>query len=132
MAFTFNHKPINKAIPFPSAEVLKDIAGAVRDASANGTRFIQKYPAQRLLKTGYRRTGTLKRSWSFKVVNGATQITGTVGSNSNMAPYNRPVQGSPQVRLFKGAGWRNIDVLQRKMENEFNKDLETILKRAVN
>ena len=76
----------------------------MRDTVANGNRFIARYPAQKLRKTRYRRTNTLKRSWSFRVRQGGRDITGEVGSNSNIAPYNKYVQGRRPVRIFRQAG----------------------------
>lgn len=88
------------------------------DVTAEGQRFIAKYPAQTLRKTGYRRTGTLKRSWSTKVTTTSTAIKGVIGSNDNIAPYNKFVQGRPQSKLFRTTAWRNIDQLQLKAQNE--------------
>lgn len=88
-----------------------EIAGAVRQVVAEGQRFIATYPPQRLTASGYRRTGTLRRSWSSKVDVTFGGITGIVGSNANIAPYNVFVQGSPQRPIFRTAGWRGVDDL---------------------
>ena len=89
----------------------RQIAGALRGVVADGQRFVATYPPQRLTASGYVRTGTLRRSWSSKVDVTFTQITGTVGSNANIAPYNVFVQGSPQRPIFRAAGWQGVDDL---------------------
>ncbi len=99
----------------------------MRDTVANGNRFIARYPAQKLRKTKYRRTNTLKRSWSFRVRQGGRDITGEVGSNSNIAPYNKYVQGRRPVRIFRQAGWKNVQDLEERMVREFNDGLDAII-----
>ena len=101
--------------------------------TARGQRFIARYPAQRLTKSGYRRTGTLKRSWSSEVNVSSRRITGIVGSNSNIAPYNKFVQGLPQNvdKIFPQAGWKGVDDLAKVMENEVEKQIDAILEEFV-
>ncbi len=126
-------KTINNTTPLDVDGLRRDLKSAMVSTTADGQRFIAKYPAQTLRKTGYRRTGTLKRSWSFKVSASRTKITGVVGSNDNIAPYNKFVQGKrgQQSRLFAGTTWRNIDDLRKNMENDFRKRVEDINERFV-
>lgn len=107
----------------------RDLKAAMTKIVANGQRFIARYPTQRLTKSSYRRTGTLKRSWSSNVNVSSRRIVGVVGSNSNIAPYNKFVQGPPKdvVKIFPQAGWKGVDDLERKLENEFNKSVDAIL-----
>ncbi len=111
--------------------VARDLQRLMTKTVAEGNRFIAKYPPQRLRKSGYKRTNTLKRSWSFKVRNEGRRIIGTVGSNSNIAPYNRFVQGKRQRRLFRGAGWRNVNTLEARMTRQLISGVDTIMERAV-
>ena len=111
--------------------VARDLQRLMTKTVAEGNRFIAKYPPQRLKKSGYKRTGTLKRSWSFKVSNERRRITGTVGSNSNIAPYNKYVQGKTQRRLFRGVGWRNVNTLEARMVKQLINGSDDIMKRAV-
>ncbi len=101
--------------------LVADLAADVRAVAANGQRWIATYPPQTLTATGYRRTGTLKRSWSHTVVRGPDSIAGIVGSNPNIAPYNRVVQGSPQAKIMQTAGWRGVDGLQNTMQNDLDR-----------
>ncbi len=122
-------KAINNTNPLEAAKLRKQLKAVMVSVTADGQRFIAKYPAQTLRKSNYRRTGTLKRSWSSKVTATKTKITGVVGSNDNIAPYNKFVQGSPQSKLFRTTAWRNIDDLRKNMENDFVKRVEEINER---
>ena len=114
-------------------KLTRDLKAAMVSTTANGQRFIARYPSQRLTKSGYRRTGTLKRSWSSSVKVSSRQIVGIVGSNSNIAPYNKYVQGRPSdvVKIFPQAGWKGVDDLSKKLENELDKRVESILEAFV-
>ena len=122
--------PIRSRAPKPDArKIRRELEKAMRDSVSDGQRFIAKYPPQRLRKTGYRRTGTLKRSWSSKVTSGARRIEGVVGSNSGIAPYNRPVQGRRQVPAFRRAGWKGVDDLAKMLQDELNKRVQRVIDR---
>ena len=114
-------------------KLTRDLKAAMVSTTANGQRFIARYPSQRLTKSGYRRTGTLKRSWSSSVKVSSRQIVGTVGSNSNIAPYNKFVQGRPKdvVKIFPQAGWKGVDDLSKVLENELDKRVESALEAFV-
>ena len=114
-------------------KLTRDLKAAMVATTANGQRFIAKYPSQRLTKSNYRRTNTLKRSWSSSVSVSSRQIIGIVGSNSNIAPYNKFVQGSPKdvVKMFPQAGWKGVDDLSKVLENELDKRVDTILEAFV-
>ncbi len=111
--------------------IVRDLQKLMTNTVAEGNRFIAKYPPQRLTKSGYKRTNTLKRSWSFRVRNEGRRIVGTVGSNSNIAPYNKFVQGKTQRRLFRGAGWRNVNSLEARMTRQLITGANVIMERAV-
>lgn len=108
-----------------------EVKNILRDTTKDGQRVIAKYPPQRLTATGYRRTGTLKRSWSSRVKASSARIEGEVGSNRNIAPYNKLVQGrrKDQVRRFRRAGWTNVDDLEFIMQNEFEPKMEALFTR---
>lgn len=114
-------------------KLTRDLKAAMTSTTANGQRFIARYPAQRLTKSNYRRTGTLKRSWSSTVQVSGSRMVGVVGSNSNIAPYNKFVQGTPKqvVKIFPQAGWKGVDDLDRLLENELEKRVDPILEAFV-
>lgn len=96
------------------------LVAAMQDTTSDGVRLVSTYPPQTLTATGYRRTGTLKRSWSPDVSVSGIRITGIVGSNGNIAPYNLEVQGPVQNRVFKSAGWPNEADLKQQMERDLS------------
>ena len=80
---------------------------AMTDATVLLLRRMKEYPPPRPNQQ-YKRTNTLKRSWSREVVWQGGDVTGRVGSNSDMAPYNREVQDSEvQGPLFRGR-WQTV------------------------
>lgn len=124
-----------KGAKVDAAGFAQDVTRMLRKVVTEGQRHIAKYPPQRLRKSGYRRTGTLKRSWSKRVTAAGTKLEGVVGSNSNIAPYNVVVQGSRkgtgrrQGRIFRRAGWRGVDELGVMMEDGVEEGLQRIVDR---
>ncbi len=104
------------------------------DTVKKGQASMQDYPAQTLTLTGYVRTGTLRRSWSSTVQAMAGKIIGIVGSNSNIAPYNRLGQGKEQLTAFDIANWPNVFDLKKRMgadlEGRLNAAMERLFRRA--
>ena len=80
--------------------------GAMNDATALLLRELQTYPTQRTGST-YKRTGTLRRSWSRELQGDGLALRGIVGSNANMAPYNRVVQDADQQAPIHRGLWTN-------------------------
>ncbi len=85
---------------------------AMTDATVLLLRRMKEYPPPRPQQR-YVRTNTLKRSWSREVVWRGADVTGRVGSNSDMAPYNREVQDSEtQGEPFRGR-WQTVQSVAR-------------------
>ncbi len=121
---------------FDTGEFFKAMQFEARQVAADGKRFIATYPAQTLVKTGYVRTNTLKRSWSSKTASTRQTITITIGSNANIAPYNRVVQGPTkgdagqrQARIMAAANWRNVDDLEKKARADADKRIQATVDR---
>lgn len=98
----------------------------ITDQAAEGVRFMSFYPPKQ--KTD--RTGTLRRSWSFRVVSGNRRIEGIIGSNPNIAPYNERVQGENQEEPWASIGWRNIKDLIKLIERSFPKRMQDLVGRV--
>ena len=109
--------------------LVADLVNDVRAVAADGQRWIATYPPQTLTATGYVRTNTLKRSWSHTVQTRPDAIVGIVGSNPNIAPYNRVVQGSPQAKIMQTAGWRGVDGLADTMQNDLDRRVRASVRR---
>lgn len=130
MATEFRFKPIvpKKMLP-DSRQITTALVKAMSDTVKNGQKTMQSYPPQTLMLTGYVRTGTLRRSWSSEVKPGGNRIVGIVGSNSNIAPYNRLVQGQQQMTAFDIANWPNVNELKDQMGKELSRRAESQLER---
>ena len=102
---------------------------AVRDQAAEGVRFMSVYPTKS--GSNYKRTGTLRKSWSFVIKTGGRLIEGIIGSNSNIAPYNEEVQGVNQDEIFATLGWRNVNDLGKVIDKEFPKRIQEMIGRAL-
>lgn len=116
-----------------------DIQASVRDTIVEGHRLLSKYPEPQMLnKTGYVRTGTLRRSWSKEVKVTSNSVEGTVYSSG--PKYNVYVQGPKdmdvtipgrsggkgQLPMFEDAGWFSVSVIARTMQNYLNERLDKI------
>ncbi len=69
-------------------ELDRALRGGMTDAMVYLNRQMTTYPPQRT-GSAYKRTGTLGRSWSWKIDGTGAEIVGRLGSNANIAPYNR-------------------------------------------
>ena len=104
--------------------------GAMTDSTVLLLREMKQYPAPPDGST-YTRTGTLGKSWSKRIEGRGMEITGIVGSNGNMAPYNYGVQDRDrQWRIHQGrwttiqeAAERNRDTIEGFFESRIRAEL---------
>lgn len=98
--------------------------GTLNDASALMLRELRTYPPQRA-GSSYVRTKTLDRSWSRQFSGSGLDRSVVVGSNENIAPYNREVQDAErQAKVHKGR-WRNtVQEVTRRNERNVSNMLE--------
>lgn len=80
--------------------------GGMTDSTVYVLNQMQTYPPQRP-GSEYVRTGNLRRSWSRQVRGRGQDIRGIVGSNSNVAPYNRRVQDAERQASVHRGRWTN-------------------------
>jgi flagellar basal body rod protein FlgF len=77
---------------------------ALRISSATGAR----------LGNGYRRTGTLRKSWFKQIQNSGREVIGLVISNGNIAPYNVYVQKEGSIAWMHRGRWETeVEVVNR-------------------
>ena len=104
--------------------------GAMTDSTVLLLREMKQYPAPPDGST-YTRTGTLGKSWSKRIEGRGMEITGIVGSNGSIAPYNRYVQDAEyQARIHQGrwttiqeAAERNRDTIEGFFESRIRAEL---------
>jgi hypothetical protein len=91
--------------------------GGMNDATALLLRELKTYPSPPAGST-YKRTRALSNSWHKEIEGRGLQIRGIVGSNQNIAPYNRVVQDEEmQAQIHRGRWQTAQDVLQRNEQN---------------
>jgi hypothetical protein len=113
---------------FDSRRLSRDLAKLVTDVANDGVRFVARYPPQSLTASGYRRTGTLARSWSAEPTKvSRREISAKVGSAGNIAPYNIFVQGEKPVAMFPRAGWRGVDDLDKFLDTRVRRGADRIM-----
>ena len=91
--------------------------GGMNDATALLVRELKIYPSPPAGST-YKRTRALFNSWHKEIEGRGLQIRGIVGSNQNIAPYNRVVQDEEMQAAIHRGRWQTAqDVLQRNEQN---------------
>ena len=112
------------------AALERELKKAVRDQQADGVRYMAEYPPARADST-YRRTGTLKRSWHAPAVRvDGNTIAGEIASQGQIAPYNVKVQGQDQDPFFASRGWRDVEILARRVQKQFPPRVQKAIDRA--
>lgn len=102
---------------------------AMNDSTSLLLRDMRDYPTQ-VPGTEYKRTDTLKGSWTREITGSGLNITGRVGSNANEAPYNRYVQDDTlQARVHQGR-WQTVQSVTKERENTVRGFFETRIRQA--
>jgi hypothetical protein len=106
------------------AGLARALDGTLNDASALMLRELRTYPPQRAGST-YIRRKMLDRSWSRQFSGSGLERSVVVGSNENIAPYNREVQDAErQAKVHKGR-WRNtVQAVAKNNERHIGNMLE--------
>lgn len=92
------------------------------DATVYVLNQMRTYPPQRQGST-YKRTNTLKGSWSRDVQREAGGLVGRVVSNGNAAPYNRFVQDRDQQARWHRGNWTNTAQAVSERSNDAIQDM---------
>lgn len=92
--------------------------GGMNDATALMLREVKEYPSPPPNST-YVRRHNLFNSWHREIEGQGLAIRGIVGSNQNIAPYNRWVQDEERQAEVHRGRWRNTaqEVLRRNEQN---------------
>lgn len=83
------------------------LRGGMEDATTYTLAKIRRYPPQRP-GSNYVRTNVLNKSWSRRIQGSGATIVGIVGSNGNIAPYNRSVQDRTRQAAIHHDRWQTI------------------------
>ena len=103
---TINTEEVIRQLDATPQQVRIAMRQAVDDATALILRDQKTYPPAPPNST-YRRTRTLGRSWTREITENGDTIRGRVGSNANVAPYNRYVQDEAMQARIHAGRWNN-------------------------
>lgn len=88
----------------------QDVSFAARSRGWEGGSYV-----------GYKRTGTLRRSWNDTIRKSGEGWEGRVTSNGNNAPYNRYVQdGERQAAVHRGR-WDTVQEIASRSRDDINR-----------
>lgn len=114
-AIQIDDSEVQELLDKSPASLDRAMRGGMNDSTALLLRDLQTYPPERSGQT-YRRTRTLGRSWSREIQGQGLEMRGIVGSNENMAPYNREVQDyERQARVHRGR-WSTVQGVSANRE----------------
>lgn len=103
---TVDDAAVRRLLERAPASINRALRAGMTDATVLVLRRMRTYPPQRV-GSAYKRTNTLKGSWSRTVTGTGADIEGRVSSNGNAAPYNRLVQDSTQQARVHRGRWTN-------------------------
>lgn len=105
--------------------------GMLEDSTTHFLGEMSRYPAPRPQQS-YVRTRTLGRSWSRRpIVKISYGWRAVVGSNGNMAPYNRYVQDRDrQARIHRGR-WRTAQTVAEQSTSQIQRFADARIRAAL-
>lgn len=111
---------VRRMLSSAPAQIDRAMRGAMTDATVLLLGEMKTYPPQRA-GSAYKRTNTLKGSWSRRITGRGVEISGVVGSNANIAPYNRRVQDATmQARVHRGRWTNTVQEVSRRNAAHIN------------
>ena len=105
-----------------SANVDRALLAGMTDATVYLLNQMRTYPPQRTGST-YKRTNTLKGSWSRDIQGSGSDLVGRVVSNGNAAPYNVYVQDRTQQARWHRGNWTNTVQAVAERSNDAIQDM---------
>lgn len=106
VSITIEDRQLRALLDQTPARIDRALRAGMTDATVHLINQMRTYPPQRT-GSAYKRTNTLKGSWSRRIEGSGLEIVGHVESNGNVAPYNRLVQDrTRQAQVHRGR-WTN-------------------------
>jgi len=104
-AVKFGARVLRKGTKYPPQVSAASPVFKKRKRATNRGRKGSRYASK-----GYRRTGTLRRSWFQTLSRRGSSFVVVVASSGNVAPYNIYVQGEKetQSKLMRSRGWISV------------------------
>lgn len=131
VSITINTAEVERRLNATPAQIRIANRQAMEDTMTLLLRDQRTYPSPPA-NTTYRRTFTLQKSWSREIIESGDSIRGRVGSNPNVAPYNRYVQDEAmQARIHAGRWTNTVQGTVRVRQATIQGFFEERLRRAV-
>ena len=126
VSITVDDSEVRAMLRRTPGNIRKAVRAAMDDSTALLLRDMKTYPPAPA-NSSYKRTRTLGRSWSRTF----DDQRGEVGSNGNMAPYNRLVQDDErQARVHKGR-WQTVQSVAKKRKPQIVRFFQERLRQNV-
>ena len=114
VTITVNAEPLRALLKTHAQRINRATLAGMHDAQTLLLRDMKTYPGQRPGST-YVRTGKLRDSWSKTRITGAgIDITGGVGSDPIVAPYNIRVQHPEFQAAIHVGRWQTTETVIRR------------------
>ncbi len=101
------------------AQIDRALRAAMTDATVYLLNQMRTYPPQRP-GSAYKRTNTLKGSWSRRIEGRGLDTVGHVESNGNAAPYNRLVQDRTRQATVHRGRWQTAQAVAERSTGAIN------------
>lgn len=132
ISITLDDSEVRALLRNGRAGLNRAFAGGINDATALLLRDLQTYPPQRS-GSSYQRTGTLRRSWSREISGVGLAMRAIVGSNENIATYNRLVQDSTRQAPIHRDLWTNtVQAVLMRRERQIQDMFEARIRQELN
>jgi len=116
VTITIDSREVRNMLERAPDRINRALRAGMDDATLLLLREQKTYPPQRP-GSSYVRKNILKGSWSRTVETIGNTVVGEVGSNSDMAPYNREVQDADrQSRIHRGRWTNTVQETSRRNE----------------
>jgi hypothetical protein len=106
VTITVDDRQVRALLDQTPARIDRALRAGMTDATVHLLRQLRTYPPQRA-GSAYKRTNTLKGSWSRRIEGRGLEMVGHVESNGNVAPYNRLVQDRTRQAQIHRTLWTN-------------------------
>jgi len=131
ISITVDQKAVQQLIKQAPQSFELAIEGTLNDGASYSLALLKRYPPTRPQQR-YRRTGTLGRSWSVRpITRTSSGWRIIIGSNGNIAPYNRYVQDRElQARIHAGR-WQTAQDIAEQAAPQVQRFADTRIRYAL-
>ena len=130
VTITVNAEPLRALLKTHAQRINRAMLAGMNDAQTLLLRDMKTYPGQRPGST-YVRTHMLEKSWSKTRITGSgIDITGGVGSDPNVAPYNINVQHPEFQAAIHVGRWQTTETVSRRDQPHIQRFFDVRMREA--